>query len=138
MVNSLMRALPRMDPDALGRLAGRYESCTYEEGAAIVRQGEEADRFYILQKGRVEVLVRPAEGSEFVVAELDAIDCFGEVGLLQSRPRTATVRAAGGPVTVIEVGRELFEGLVAGAEGTRDDLAEVAMERLADLIAQSY
>jgi CRP-like cAMP-binding protein/cytochrome P450 len=130
LVSSLAHALPGLDDAALRRLAGTGEVRTFAAGEAIVRQGEAADRFYILTHGRVEVVVMPPAGTEFVVAELDAVECFGEVGLLQRRPRTATVRAARGPATVLQVPRERFEELLAGSATTADDLARIAAERL--------
>jgi CRP-like cAMP-binding protein/cytochrome P450 len=130
LVSSIARALPELSPEVLRRLAGTCQARTFEAGAAIVRQGEEAGHFYVLLRGRVEVALCPPAGTEFVVARLDAVDCFGEVGLLQRRPRTATVRAAGGPVTVLEVPRERFEDLLAGSAATADDLARIAGERL--------
>ena len=65
-----------------------------------------------------------------MVAQLEAVDFFGEVGLLQRRPRSATVRAVDGPVTVLEIPRERFEEMVAGSGALRDDLARVMGERL--------
>lgn len=133
-VSNLARALPQMDAEALARLAGTCASRSFGAGEEIVRQGDPPDRFYVLTRGTVEVVLRPEGGSEFVVAELCAVDFFGEVGLLEGRPRTATVRAAG-PVTVLEVPGERFVELVAGSEGAREDLARTAAERLLGLAA---
>jgi CRP-like cAMP-binding protein/cytochrome P450 len=127
---SLAQALPLLDTEAVGRIAGLCERRTLPAGTAIVRQGEEADSFYVLARGRVELSVQPPAGSEIVVAHLEAVDFFGEVGLLQRRPRSATVRAVDGPVTVLEIPRERFEEMVAGSGALRDDLARVMGERL--------
>ncbi len=133
MAMSLARALPQLGGEALGRLAGVSVRRRFEPGETIVRQGERAEHFYVLTQGRVELGVQPPSGPEIVVARLEAVDFFGEVGMLQRRPRSATVRAVDGPVTVLEIARERFEEMVAGSEATRDDLARVAAERLLGL-----
>lgn len=130
LVSSLARALPSLDGDGLQRLAGAARTRTFGPGETIVRQGEAADQFYVLTQGRVEIVVEPPAAAAFVVAELDAVECFGEVGLLQRRPRTATVRAGRGPVRVLEISRAGFETLLAGSPATADDLGRVAGERL--------
>ena len=130
VATSLARALPLLDTEAVGRLAGFCERRTVPAGTVIVRQGDAADSFYVLARGRVELSVTPASGSEIVVAHLEAVDFFGEVGLLQNRPRSATVRAIDGPATVLEIPRERFEEMVADSGALRDDLARVMGERL--------
>jgi CRP-like cAMP-binding protein/cytochrome P450 len=130
VATSLARALPLLDTEAVGRLAGFCERRTLPDGTVIVRQGDPADSFYVLARGRVELSVQPASGSEIVVAYLEAVDFFGEVGILQRRPRSATVRAVDGPVTVLEIPRERFEEMVAGSGALRDDLVRVTAERL--------
>lgn len=130
IATSLARALPLLDTEALGRFAGFCERRTLPAGTVIVRQGEPADSFYVLARGRVELSVQPPTGSEIVVAHLEAVDFFGEVGVLQRRPRTATVRAVDGPVTVLEIPRERFEEMVGDSGALRDDLVRVTGERL--------
>jgi len=134
LVTNLAHALPALEGPALQRLAGTGQMRTFAPGELIVRQGEPADRFYVLTQGRVEVVVAPPAGAEFVVAELGAVECFGEIGLLQRRPRTATVRAGRAPVQVLEIPRERFEELLAGSTPTAEDLAHVAGERLLALV----
>jgi CRP-like cAMP-binding protein/cytochrome P450 len=130
MANSLARALPGLDPAALRRLAAVMQTRVIAEGEAIVRQGDPAEAFYVLARGRVEIAVSAEDRGEITIASLEAIDFFGEAGILQGRPRNATVRAVGGPATVLEVPRERFEALVGGSNVTREDLARVAGERL--------
>jgi MFS family permease len=63
-------------------------------GDAVVRQGEPADRFYIIEDGTFTVTQEPAPGAAPVVLrQLSPDDVFGELGLLNRTPRTATVTA---------------------------------------------
>ncbi|CAF1163420.1 unnamed protein product [Adineta steineri] len=54
----------------------------------IIRQGDEGDYFYCIESGKYDVLVNGKK-----VSELDNKGCFGEIALLYSQPRTATVIA---------------------------------------------
>ena len=57
-----------------------------------MRQGEPGDTFYVIQSGRVEVVVARG-GTETVVDRFGPGEYVGEIALLQKVPRTATVRA---------------------------------------------
>jgi CRP-like cAMP-binding protein len=73
----------------------------YSAGAAIVRQGETADRMFVIVGGQVEVLVDDAQGAPRRVSVLSTGSYFGEIALLgdDSARRMATVRS----VTTVEL-----------------------------------
>ena len=56
-------------------------------------QDEPADALYVLAGGRAEVTVRAADGASERVRLMDAPCYFGEIGVLQHIPRTATAAA---------------------------------------------
>ena len=63
-------------------------------GEVVVRQGEPADRFYVISAGSFAVTQVSAKGSDPVaLRQLGPDDVFGEIGLLQHSQRTATVTA---------------------------------------------
>jgi MFS family permease len=63
-------------------------------GQAVVRQGEPADRFFMVESGTFVVTQAAGPGSpETVLRRLGANEVFGELGLLLGSPRTATVTA---------------------------------------------
>jgi MFS family permease len=63
-------------------------------GDAVVQEGDPATDFYIVESGTLEVLSAGERGDHpALVNRLGAGDYFGEIGLLERVPRTATVRA---------------------------------------------
>jgi len=112
----LMAALPLSDdlpPEARASLASHVELVRVPAGAAVVRQGERGDRFYVIRAGTFEVSQRDAVGDERVLATLGRGRSFGELALLAATTRTATVRAleAG---SVFAVSKAVFEQSLAG------------------------
>jgi serine/threonine-protein kinase len=61
-------------------------------GAHIIREGEDGDEVYILVSGRVQVY-REIDGERVVLGELGPGEVFGEMAILTSSPRTASVVA---------------------------------------------
>lgn len=62
-------------------------------GTDVVVQGERAEHFYVVESGRLDVLVQSNGDALEQVNVLGAGDWFGEIGLLHDLPRAATVRA---------------------------------------------
>ncbi|HET8606337.1 MAG TPA: cyclic nucleotide-binding domain-containing protein [Gaiellaceae bacterium] len=93
--------------DDLGRLAARMEREQVAAGHAIVAEGEESDRFYVVLAGMLTVS-QEALGARRV---LRPGDYFGEVAAATGVPRTASVRALT-PSTVASCDRATFEELV--------------------------
>ena len=126
----LARAFPRLSKPLLTATSSRAESLQFAAGDAVVRQGDPADRFYIITQGEVTVTRQDKAGREVQVATLGPGQFFGEIGLLADSPRNATV-AARTPIEVLALDRETFRRVAESSEGTAEDLAKVARERLA-------
>lgn len=87
-----------VDDTRIGLLAAAAHLCLYPRDVAIVEQGgraedaEDGDSLYVIVEGRVRV-VREREGREQKLAELGPGEFFGEMALLDGKPRSATVIA---------------------------------------------
>ena len=62
-------------------------------GEVVVRQGDPADRFYMIEAGSFVVTQAAATGPPRILRRLATNQVFGELGLLHGSPRTATVTA---------------------------------------------
>jgi CRP-like cAMP-binding protein len=61
-------------------------------GECFFREGETNGAMYVLEAGRV-LVIKHWQGHDYVLHELAAGDCFGEMALMDLAPRSATVRA---------------------------------------------
>lgn len=77
----------------LERLASVCAVATFDAGEAIVREGEPADALYVILDGAVDVTARGESGQEHRLRSMGPDTYFGEIGLLERIPRTATVTA---------------------------------------------
>ena len=88
---ALLQRVPMFDPlplPAIEQLARGLESVEVPAGRAVVTQGEIGDRYYVIESGEADVL-----GDGRIVATLGPGEGFGEIALLRSTRRTATVVA---------------------------------------------
>lgn len=88
-----------MRDNLLGRL--------YNNGDVIARQGELGDCMYVVQRGRVQIVLERPDGSETPVGVIEEGDLFGEMAILEKQRRSATARAMG-EARVLTVDRRTF------------------------------
>lgn len=62
-------------------------------GATVVRAGDRTDFVYLVLSGSLKVLVSDEEGREVILSMLGPGELFGEMGVLDENPRSATVVA---------------------------------------------
>jgi cytochrome P450/CRP-like cAMP-binding protein len=128
--NQLIEAVRRLSAEELVGLLPEFEVQTIAPGTTIMREGEAADAFYILDAGEVTV-TSTKEGPEQVIGVLTPGNYFGELGLLSGQPRAATVKASGaGDVVLLRTDEAGFEKLISDVADPRTDLAAALMERL--------
>jgi CRP-like cAMP-binding protein len=82
------------------------ERAQFDPGASLMRQGQPADSAFILESGSVDVVTRLPGGGEAGVATLGPGSVIGEMALLDSGQRSATVMA-----------REPVEGYILERDG---------------------
>jgi CRP/FNR family cyclic AMP-dependent transcriptional regulator len=83
----------------------------FADDEVLVAQGDSGDFLCVLLTGLVKVVVAAETGAETALAVRSRGDLIGEFAMLDYRPRTATARAVGGPVTALRVGRAPFDAL---------------------------
>ena len=123
----LLRELPMFAPlpeSTLEQLAKRLAEADIPAGENVFRQGEMGDRFYVVDRGVLEVLI---DGKDPIV--LEPGDFFGEIALLRDVPRTATVRART-DAHLYTLGRNEFIPAVTGYAPSQEAADKVIGMRL--------
>ena len=97
-------------------------------GEVIIRENDIGETAYIIQSGRVEV-TKVHEGKATHIAYLSAGQAFGEMGMIDEKPRSATVTAIE-PTAIQELHRDdFFQSLQSDPKGALSFL-RVIFERL--------
>jgi CRP/FNR family transcriptional regulator, cyclic AMP receptor protein len=86
----LFSALPEGQLTLLTRVVGRK---SYPRNSTIINAGDPTDALYIVISGRLKVMMSDDEGREVILAILGQGEFFGEMGLIDEAPRSATVIA---------------------------------------------
>jgi len=90
-------------------IADALEQATFHAGDDVVKQGEAGTDFYMILQGQAEVTQRTsAMGEPIQVGVLGPSDYFGEIALLNDRPRAATVTAIS-TLKCVRLDRNRFE-----------------------------
>ncbi len=87
-----LRSVPlfaSLDDQAASELRNLLELREVPGGTTLFRLGETGDSMYLIERGRVRISIRDADGSDVTLAELAGGDFFGEMALLDGKPRSA-------------------------------------------------
>ncbi len=95
------------------RGGSEFPSETYGPGALILREGDQGDAAYIVAAGRCEVRKKLSGGGQSVVKVLGPGDVFGEMAILTSSPRTASVVATRETTVLVLTAKALEAELAA-------------------------
>ena len=112
-----------LPPGRLEGAARRMVEVAVSAGTEVVRQGAPADRFYLVDAGRLRVS-QSRGGAPVALRVLGPGDVFGEIGLLERRPRTATVTALEDGSLLALDGRSFLE-LVGSGPGLSTRLLDL-------------
>jgi CRP/FNR family cyclic AMP-dependent transcriptional regulator len=93
--------------EQLGALATMVSRRSAPRGTAIMREGDPTDFLYIVVSGRLKVMMGEADGKETILSILGPGEFFGEMGLIDDNPRSASVVAIE-PAALLVLGKGAF------------------------------
>ena len=121
------KALPTLTSGQLLAATHTIKAREYEAGAMILTEGKDNDKFYIVSKGVVEVILPRPNQSDVVILQLGPGKYFGEIAFFHHGKSNASVRAAeSGPVEVLAIRYDQLNELMSQSEVTREALHQAA------------
>ena len=96
----------------------------FKNGDTIIKEGESGTEMFIISGGKVAIS-KESQGVTTNLATLGEGDIFGEMALVDSRPRSATAKAVG-DVTVRVLDRDSFKTLL----GSSPKIAMLVFDKL--------
>jgi CRP/FNR family cyclic AMP-dependent transcriptional regulator len=99
-----------------------------DQSDEIFAEGESGDSLYLVIEGKVRV-----HKVDRVIAELGQRECFGEMGVLDAAPRSATVTAVV-ETELLKITREDFQDIMTEKPEIAQGIIKVLTRRLRDAI----
>ncbi|BCS15069.1 hypothetical protein ALUC_70302S [Aspergillus luchuensis] len=104
--------LSSLKPYERAKIADALDAIKYPAGSTIINEGDPGDAFYLLESGEAEAFKNGVEGP---VKSYKRGDYFGELALLDDKPRAASI-VAKTEVKVAKLGRDGFKRLLGPVE----------------------
>ncbi|NOZ85948.1 MAG: cyclic nucleotide-binding domain-containing protein [Deltaproteobacteria bacterium] len=114
----------RIPGDDLARLAFLAEEVIFEPGEIVFEEGELGDALYLVLSGRAKIY-----RGKTVLAEVKEKDVYGEMALLDSEPRSASVSAID-ELKCLRIARADFNDLLSERNSVARGIIQVLVKRL--------
>src|ERR1700732_1139032 len=124
--NRLFRGLSAATIQQISALAVRR---SYQEGEIVFTQGDPGDALYGVVTGRIRISASTRDGKEMFLNIMEPGDTFGEIALLDGRPRTATASATS-PSELIIITRDHFLELLKREPELVSHVIQLLCERI--------
>ena len=126
------RLLAGVSPEDVRRLVAVSERRSYRRGQVVFHAGDEADALHLVTKGRYAVRATDGGGEALLLAVVAPGDAFGELALVSTGRRTATVQALSDGET-LALDRRAFEAQRTQRPAVERALVTILAERLRSL-----
>ncbi|MGH9243700.1 MAG: Crp/Fnr family transcriptional regulator [Acidimicrobiales bacterium] len=118
-----------LHPLDLRMLAGKFHRLRYRRGEMVFREGEPAERLFLIETGTIKLSISSSSGSELLIAVLGTGQIFGELAVIDRGPRAMDARAMEASV-VYGLGGDVFWTLLENRPALARRLLELMARRL--------
>ena len=128
---TIAQALPLLSHPLMMELGQRVMPLHFQPGATILEHKKRVDNLYLIQNGKVDIVLRERRSRDVVISTLGQNDIFGEIELLKGGRSIASVRASvEGPVDLLALSRVDFKWLMDESPLTEKAIVEMVQKRL--------
>lgn len=117
---------------SLADLAHQLRRRAFRKGTIIFHKDQAGDALYVIESGRIRIFLPTAGGEELTVDIAGPGDVFGELALLDGRPRSASAETLEDTVT-FTLSRDEFQRYLVAAPQLAAALVELLSSRLRQL-----
>lgn len=114
-----------------------HTSKKYSKGDTIIQQGEDGNSAFIIDKGRVEILIEKDKGLIQRLGTRGDGAIIGEMSLIDNEPRTATVKAIE-ECELIEITRSDFDRRLKNSDPIINAITRIILARYRDIITKAH
>lgn len=119
----------KLPDDMIAYLAGEVHERSLSAGTLLFKEGDKGDALYFILEGSLEITQTSGADREIVLATFKPGDYFGEMSLLDEKPRSASARAVT-DCRLLALDREDFAVLLEKNPAIALQLSRAISERL--------
>jgi len=106
------------------------------EGTVLFREGSRGDVAYLVQKGQIEILKDELSGSQKRIGVINEGGIFGEMALIDDKPRMATAKATKA-CTLVVINQMIFQEKMQKLDPFMKGLLNVLVQNLRNMAKNS-
>ncbi len=129
---TIAQTLPLLSQSLMKELGNRVEKIHFQPGEIILHNKEAVEKFFLIAKGKVDIILHARRKKETLISQLSTNDFFGEIELMRGGKSIASVRAADNPVELLALSREDFNWLMKESPLTEKAISDIVQKRLAE------
>jgi CRP/FNR family transcriptional regulator/CRP/FNR family cyclic AMP-dependent transcriptional regulator len=126
---SKVELFSELDSEDLARMASLAQIKPAAKDTVIFHAGDPADAVFVVANGKVKIVTTSSDGKEFILTVLGAGQVFGEMALIESAPRSASVITLTA-VELVMIKREDFHHLLNTSPAISRKLLVILSRRL--------
>jgi putative ABC transport system ATP-binding protein len=133
----LSKTFPGLTEKQLAWVTSKLVRRKVKPGEVVLKKGDPVDTLYIVTKGKVDIVIEPSSGREFVALTLGRGKYFGEIELMMGRKSLATVRGNDdGEAEVVSLTRDAFTKLLKDAPAVKKQMDTAAKEHFEEHVVK--